>query len=539
MLLAALPALALCLIGSTTTAHAAPTINTVSFGPVRITVHTPSLLRLEFSANGTFDDRPTLAFVNRGLGPPPFSHTVSDDGTRLSLNTSTLTLTYTGNASFGAANLAITFTLTPGIRSTWSPRGPGTVECGTVAGQDRQDCGVANPNATTCAAVGCCFDPNVNGTNYDQHVTHCYRRTVGGIHNLLGSVSTMDCSGGSTDCIAWYRTQLNQGLVSCDGWVVIDDSANPALNSSAFDGGGIPWRVERPWSAAYQDWYFFGHGHDYKQAVADFSALSGPINLMDVGAYGVWHSQYHAYSDADYRDVIAGYKGFALPLNVAVLDMDWHVEPPNTPGCDPYGGYVWNTALFPDPANFTAFLKAEGLRSIVNTHDVTGVDHCQVGVYEAMARASGVDPATNASVPCRLQDAEYTARLYELVLDPLTAAVGGRSDGGSSGGGRSGGSRSGGRSGDSGGSGGSVSAIDWFWTDWGKDNGVWYRCVDDTLAQPMLWSNYVHCQRARAAGLRGLVLSPYGGLGNHRYPQVGSGDTAVGFDTLEFEVREW
>ena len=84
-----------------------------------------------------------------------------------------------------------------------------------------------------------------------------------------------------------------------------------------------------------------------------------------------------------------------------------------------------------------------------------------------------------------------------------------------------------------------MSAIDWFWTDWGKDNGVWYRCVDDTLAQPMLWSNYVHCQRARAAGLRGLVLSPYGGLGNHRYPQVGSGDTAVGFDTLEFEVREW
>ena len=81
---------------------------------------------------------------------------------------------YTGNASFGVSdNLQITFALTPGVWSVWTPHGPGTVPCGTVAGQDRQDCGVPNPNAESCAAVGFCFEANVNGTNYDQHVTHC------------------------------------------------------------------------------------------------------------------------------------------------------------------------------------------------------------------------------------------------------------------------------------------------------------------------------------------------------------------------------
>lgn len=176
----------------------------------------------------------------------------------------------------------------------------------------------------------------------------------------------------------------------------------------------------------------------------------------------------------------------------AVLDMDWHTEPDSVPGCDPYGGYVWNESLFPDVTNFTSFLHDNSLKVIVNTHDVTGVDHCQGAVYEAMASALGIDASTNTTVPCQLQNATYSEALYRIILDPLI-------NGG----------------------------IDWYWTDWGKDDNVWYRCVADTQAQPMLWSNYLHGQRARATGKRGLVLTPYGGLGNHRYPQVGSGDTDV------------
>ena len=78
---------------------------------------------------------------------------------------------------------------------------------------------------------------------------------------------------------------------------------------------------------------------------------------------------------------------------------------------------------------------------IVNTHDVTGVDHCQGADYVDMAAALGVDATTNATVQCELQNETYARALYELVLDPLRA--------------------------------GPVSFVDWFWTDWGKDDGVW------------------------------------------------------------------
>jgi hypothetical protein len=145
--------------------------NSVTFGNIRVTIHAPALLRLEWSAKGLFDDRPTLAFTNRAVGPAAFSVTTNE--TTLNLNTSQLLLTYEGSDKFSGSNLQITFELKQGVRSIWTPTGPGTVPCGTVAGQDRQDCGIELPNATSCAAAGCCFDPNVNGTNYDQHVTHC------------------------------------------------------------------------------------------------------------------------------------------------------------------------------------------------------------------------------------------------------------------------------------------------------------------------------------------------------------------------------
>ena len=183
--------------------------NTVVSGNVRVTVHTPQLLRLEWSADATFDDRPTLAFVHRDVGAA-FSYSTA--GGRLVVNTSALSLSYTGGgAHFDGSTLAIAFTPRPGApRSTWTPAGHDTLRCGTVAGQDRVDCGVPSPNATSCAAAGCCFDPNVNGTNYDQHLTHCYRPTVGGKGNLLGSVSTTDCDLDIEACIAWYGTQMNQ-----------------------------------------------------------------------------------------------------------------------------------------------------------------------------------------------------------------------------------------------------------------------------------------------------------------------------------------
>jgi len=100
--------------------------------------------------------------------------------------------------------------------------------------------------------------------------------------NLNGSFSTTDCYIGKDDCIGIYEDRMNtsfaKGLLSRDGWHVVDDSA-----SALFDGGidkEWPWRIERDPTKA-KDWYFFGYGYGkYRETINAFTAISGRPPLM-------------------------------------------------------------------------------------------------------------------------------------------------------------------------------------------------------------------------------------------------------------------
>lgn len=43
------------------------------------------------------------------------------------------------------------------------------------------------------------------------------------------------------------------------------------------------------------DWYFFGHGLNFKQALLDFSIISGPISIPPTSAFGTWWSRWYNY----------------------------------------------------------------------------------------------------------------------------------------------------------------------------------------------------------------------------------------------------
>ena len=62
----------------------------VTVGNARFTVLTPQLVRMEWSADGRFEDRATLTFVNRELPVPEFK--VSESKSKLTIRTAALTL---------------------------------------------------------------------------------------------------------------------------------------------------------------------------------------------------------------------------------------------------------------------------------------------------------------------------------------------------------------------------------------------------------------------------------------------------------------
>ena len=84
--------------------------NTVAFSAARITLITDRLIRLEWSEDGVFEDRPTLAVTNRDCGKVSFRKKTS--GKETLIRTEKLTVRYLDDGKkFSPKNLSVSFEL--------------------------------------------------------------------------------------------------------------------------------------------------------------------------------------------------------------------------------------------------------------------------------------------------------------------------------------------------------------------------------------------------------------------------------------------
>jgi alpha-glucosidase len=290
--------------------------------------------------------------------------------------------------------------------------------------------------------------------------------------NLRGTRRTLDqCEGDAA---------LEEGLLSRAGWALFDDGRSVVFN---LDDG---WVAPRP-DYEMQDWYFFGYGHDYKEALADYTRFGGPVPLIPRFVLGAWWSRFWAYSAQDLQGLVRDFAHHDLPLDVLVVDMDWH-----TPHA--WTGYTWNRALFPDPPAFLAWVHDEGLRVTLNLHPAQGVQSFEE-IYPRFAGALGVDPATGQAVPFRITDKRFVKHYFGLLHHPL------EDDG-----------------------------VDFWWMDWQQGEASEMRGLD-----PLPWLNHLHFHDSTRRGRRPMLYSRWGGLGNHRYYIGFSGDTYVGWPALQFQ----
>ena len=100
--------------------------------------------------------------------------------------------------------------------------------------------------------------------------------------NLKGTYRTLDGMDGDTQTQTWVsdtkkgdKLKLEDGLLATDGWSLIDDSRGLLFdNDPDWD-----WAKERPANEG-QDWYFMAYGHDYKQALKDYTLFAGKIAFL-------------------------------------------------------------------------------------------------------------------------------------------------------------------------------------------------------------------------------------------------------------------
>lgn len=449
--------LALCIFPWTL--YAAPSTNTgvhydpiadpravVTVGAARFTILTPQLIRMEWASDREFEDHASLVFLNRRLSVPEFTHENGPQGSTV-IRTSALALTYAPGKSdekFTAENLSISFNL-GGKKMTWKPGMPDT-------------------------------------------------------GNLLGTTRTLDKVRGSD-------VQLEPGLISREGWTVVNDSARPLFDSDDFsftrgEESPWPWVTLRP-AGDRQDWYFFGYGHDYKRALYDFTQVAGKIPLPPRFAFGAWWSRYWSYTDREFEKLIQGFRTHDTPLDVLVIDVDWHPtfdEYPSTNKLDASGhklgwtGYSWNKLLFPDPDRFLANVHEQGLKATVNLHPAGGVQPWE-DRYPEMARSIGIDPATKQFLPFDIADRSFATNYMKYMIHPLEHQ-----------------------------------GINFFWLDWQQEDTTKIAGLN-----PTWWLNYIFFSDQQREAKRALLFHRWGGLGNHRY-QIGfSGDTISVWESLAFQ----
>ena len=178
--------------------------------------------------------------------------------------------------------------------------------------------------------------------------------------DLGGTARTLDLCDGPTS--------LEHGIIGKNGFSLLDDSRSLVLTE---DG----WVETRQGEGT--DLYFWGYGHDYKEALKDFFFLCGSSPMIPRYALGNWWSRFYPYTQESYLQLMDRFQKEEIPFSVCVIDMDWHVTDIDPKYGSGWTGYTWNKELFPHPEEFLKELHRRGLHTTLNLHPADGIRACE------------------------------------------------------------------------------------------------------------------------------------------------------------------
>lgn len=297
------------------------------------------------------------------------------------------------------------------------------------------------------------------------------------LHDLGGTARTLDRVDGPA--------ALDHGIISRFGFSVLDDSRSQILLA---DG----W-IE-PRKKGIQDLYFFGYGHDYKEALKDFYYLCGRNPMLPRYAMGNWWARYYKYTEQTYLELMDRFRRERLPFSVAVIDMDWHLVDIDPKYGSGWTGYTWNRDFFPDPPRFLKNLHDRGMKITLNVHPASGVQ-AHEEMYLDMAKEMGVDYEHEDPVVCDPTDPHFLEAYFKYLHHPREEE-----------------------------------GVDFWWIDWQQGSHSKVEGLD-----PLWIFNHFHYLDNGRSGKRPLTFSRYSGPGSHRYPVGFSGDTYTTWESLDFQ----
>lgn len=379
----------------------------------RISVLSERLIRMEYSVNGHFSDNLTTLVSNRNFRVPTFK--VQQDEKYISITTNYFSFQYLKNKPF--------------LGPKFAP------------------------------------DNNLRVTLNNTDKIWFYGQAEA--RNFKGGAVSLDNYKG--------KINLDKGLYSTDGFVLLDDSNNMEIDIDGFLVQPNPNKV---------DLYLFMYKRDFGLCLKDYFTLTGYPPLIPKYALGLWWNRERIYSFEDTKTLAKLFKRNGIPLSVLLLSEFWHIKDKNN-----YNlyrtGFSFNKELFPNPSEFINAMHNIGVRVGLNIDPVEGVRK-EEDKYLSFANAFNV---TDGSViPFNVLDKTFMENFVKNVIDVLLDLN-----------------------------------IDVFWLDYKKD---------------MLGLNalnyYFNKDINKVKNSRPLVLTRSPLVAPHRAGILYSGETYVSWDTLKF-----
>ena len=331
----------------------------------RITILSDLLVRLEFSPEGYFEDRPTEFAKFRNFPIPQMK--VDQNEKYLDITTKYFNLRYDKEKPFNGNKYSPDSVLKIKILETG------------------KEWYYGHPEARNYGGII---------TNLDKTVDP-----------FLENVEVMDFKHVKKKVQDLFIGK-SKGLYSTDGFVSIDDSTSSFL---AEDGTLIFNDRKRT------DIYVFAYNRDFGNCLQSYFMLTGMPPLIPRYALGIWWNKSDYYSFDDIQKLMSDFNRNKIPMSVLLLGDNWHLK--DKSNLQRFNsGFTFNRELFFKPAEFTKYLHDRGVRVGVSLDPSEGI-HPHEPRFSEIAKAIG--SSDKQTIPFNAFDRTLIISYLEQLIDPL------------------------------------------------------------------------------------------------------------------------
>lgn len=459
-------------------------------GKARFSSLGDGLVRMEYAPDGWFEDRPSFRALARPAAGPFAA--VTREGEWTCLKNRRMTVRYRADGQpFSSANLQVMDSASD--RLVWTP---GQVDNENLGGVHlSMDCvqrrvipqGVHpattdyHENSSRWQLWSYMFNPD-GSTEPDAH----YNGEARSLEQLL-AMRPLESFQPRVQELIRERSKYPPGLLSRAGYFLFNDSNSPVLDSKT------GWIEDRGAPDAL-DYYLFVYGRDFAGALRDYRRLFGASPLVPRYSLGLWYSRYPTFNEPQLRELIHEFDKQDLPLDVLVLDLEWHQRG--------WFGYDWDTSHIHDPGGFLKFLRKQGIHTTLNLHPSgIPVEDSRFGKFIETAGVEVNPKRMNPNLPVFHGYEFGVRRQAEAYMNVMLKPV-------------------------------EQQGVDFWWMDGDVP-------CPSVKVDSQFWTNHVFQQHIdrELPDRRSMVFSRSAGLGSHRYPFHFTGDTYCQWEVLRSQVE--